>query len=184
MLHITLSIYAIYPFPYLYIILQTQHRPVRDVPTDSSNRAAPLHAQKEMKSPLAPAALWCSPKAARQFISQSGATSQSQLAINPGETVTIQVPTSPTATAIFWEFVTISGDIGFGLSFQRLPEQPNQTYPVESLLPIVRRDCSEDLVLGSHQYQLQGTYFIHFDNSHSFHKSKIVYYKVFYQKSI
>ena len=139
-----------------------------------------------VKSPLAPAALWCSPKSARQFIAQSGASSsQYQLVVNPGETVTVQVPTSPGATAIFWEFVTTSGDIGFGLSFQRTddPRDDSLTFPVESLLPIVRRDCSEDLVLGSHQYQLTGTYFLHFDNSHCTTASKFVYYKVFYQKS-
>lgn len=140
---------------------------------------------KVVKSPLAPAALWCSPKSARQFIAQSGASSQYQLAVNPGETVTVQVPTSPSANAIFWEFVTTSGDIGFGLSFQRAnePHDNSVTYPVESLLPIVKRDCSEDLVLGSHQYQLTGTYFLHFDNSHCTTASKFVYYKVFYQRS-
>ena len=137
---------------------------------------------KVFKSPLAPAALWCSPKSAREFIAQSSSSPQYQLNINPGETVTVQVPTSPGATAIFWEFVTTSGDIGFGLSFQRSPE-PSVTYPIESLLPIVKRDCSEDLVLGSHQYQLTGTYFLHFDNSHCPHASKLVYYKVFYQRS-
>ena len=136
-----------------------------------------------LKSALAPAALWCSPKAARQFISQSGTSSQYQLTVNPRERVTVQVPTSPSATAIFWEFVTTSGDVGFGLSFQRLSEDPDQTYSVETLLPIVKRDCSEDLVLGSHQYQLSGTYFLHFDNSHCPHSSKVVYYKVFYQRS-
>jgi acyl-CoA-binding protein len=137
---------------------------------------------KVFRSPLAPAALWCSPKSARQFIAQSSGSLQYQLTINPGETVTVQVPTSPGATAIFWEFVTTSGDIGFGLSFQRSNEGET-VYPVESLLPVVKRDCSEDLVLGSHQYQLSGTYFLHFDNSHCPTTSKFVYYKVFYQRS-
>ena len=148
--------------------------PLKGSSTKSSNQV--------FKSPLAPAALWCSPKAARQFITQSGASSQYQLTVNPGETVTLQVPTSPGATAIFWEFVTTNGDIGFGLSFQRSSKE-SEVYPVESLLPIVRRDCSEDLVLGSHQYQLHGTYFLHFDNSHCPHTLKIVYYKVFYQRN-
>ena len=166
--------------------MQDPDRPPREAPNKTPLKSTPVQSKPEpelKKSALAPAALWCSPKAARQFISQSNATPQDQLTINPGETVTVQVPTSPNATAIFWEFVTISGDIGFGLSFQRLSEDPNQTYPVEPLLPIVKRDCSEDLVLGSHQYQLLGTYFLHFDNSHSPHSSKVVYYKVFYQKS-
>ena len=139
---------------------------------------------KVFRPPLAPAALWCSPKSARQFIAQSGMSPQYQLTINPGETVTVQVPTSPGATAVFWEFVTTGGDIGFGLSFQRSNGAPDATpYPMESLLPIVKRDCSEDLVLGSHQYQLMGTYFLHFDNSHCPNTSKLVYYRVFYQRS-
>ena len=136
-----------------------------------------------MKSVFAPAALWCSPKAARQFILESSTSSQHQLTINPGETVTVQVPTSPNATAIFWEFVTTSGDIGFGLSFQRSSDDPNLTFPIEPLLPVVKRDCSEDLVLGNHQYQLSGTYFLYFDNGHCPYSSKVVFYKVFYQKS-
>lgn len=133
-----------------------------------------------VKSVLAPAALWCSPKAARQFIFQVKDSVDSQLVINSGESVVIQVPTSTDASAIFWEFVTESGDIGFGLGFQR---SSSQECPVEVLLPVVRRDCSEDLVLGSHQYQSQGTYFLHFDNSHSHQSPKVVYYKVFYQKT-
>jgi acyl-CoA-binding protein len=149
------------------------------LPTAKAVKATP---PKVHRSPLAPAALWCSPKSARQFIAQSAGSSQYQLTINPGETVTVQVPTSPGATAIFWEFVTTSGDIGFGLSFQRTSED-GVTFPVESLLPIIKRDCSEDLVLGSHQYQLSGTYFLHFDNSHCPTVSKFVYYKVFYQRS-
>ena len=102
--------------------------------------------------------------------------------IGEGENVSVQVPTSPEASAIFWEFVTVSGDIGFGLNFQRNGDKGHE-WPVEELLPAVRRDCSEDLVLGSHTYQTQGTYFLLFDNSHSPHIQKVVYYKVFYQKS-
>ena len=137
---------------------------------------APPEKPTETKSVLAPAALWCQPKAARGFIDQM--KKDSQLVINPGETVAIQVPTSTDASAIFWQFVTESGDIGFGLGFQGR----DHVCPVEEeLLPVVRRDCSEDLVLGSHQYQSQGTYFLHFDNSHSPQSPKVVYYKVFYQ---
>ena len=133
-----------------------------------------------VKSVLAPAALWCSPKAARQFICQVKDSTDSQLVINSGETVVIQVPTTTDASAVFWEFVTESSDIGFGLGFQR---RSDQECPVEVLLPVVRRDCSEDLVLGSHQYQSQGTYFLRFDNSYSLQSPKVVYYKVFYQKT-
>ncbi|CAI7989323.1 hypothetical protein GBAR_LOCUS185 [Geodia barretti] len=51
--------------------------------------------------PVAPGtsnALQCSLKLARQFIAQLSGSSLYQLTINPGETVTVQVPTSPGAT--------------------------------------------------------------------------------------
>ncbi len=97
--------------------------------------------------------------------------------------MSIQVPTSTEASAIFWEFVTAGGDIGFGLNFRRSDREAGHECPVDELLPVVRRDCSEDLVLGSHTYQTQGTYFLVFDNSLSPGGPKVVYYKVFYQKS-
>ena len=87
----------------------------------------------------------------------------------------VQVPTSPQATALFWEFVTESGDVGFGLSFQRGKQ-------LDRLLPITVRDCSQDLVMGSHQYQDQGVYVLEFANSHST-LPKVVHYRVFYQTS-
>ncbi len=137
----------------------------------------------EPKSVLAPAALWCSPKAARHFVSQAQGSPESRLVIGGGETLSVQVPTSTEASAIFWEFVTTAGDVGFGLNFQRKATEAGQGWPVEELLPVVRRDCSEDLVLGSHTYQTQGTYYLLFDNSLSPDTQKLIYYKVFYQRS-
>ncbi len=133
-----------------------------------------------VKSVLAPAALWCTPKAARQFISQISKSPDHRVEVGPGEALTIQVPTSIKASAIFWEFVTEKEDIGFGLCYQRSPGEGVVLYPVDQLLPVTKRDCSEDLILGSHQYMTQGTYMLQFDNSHCT-STKIVYYKVFYQ---
>lgn len=129
---------------------------------------------------LAPAALWCNPKAARHFIAQVGSpgtqgAGTAPLTLAPGESVAVQVPTSPHATALFWEFVTESGDVGFGLSFQRGKK-------LDGLLPVTVRDCSQDLVLGRHQYQEQGIYILEFSNSHSTLR-KTVHYRVFYQTS-
>ena len=76
--------------------------------------------------------------------------------------------------------------MGFGLRFQRKSEADDDSgreWPVDELLPVVRRNCSEDLILGSHQYQSAGTYFLQFDNLHSVQSSAVVYYKVFYQKT-
>lgn len=143
---------------------------------------------------LAPAALWCSPNAARNFIRQlqvalSDPSISAPLTVAPGETVSVQVPTSAHASAIFWEFATEGGGIGFGLSFQRSRKQGQEEGQdsklhrlSEQLLPVTLRDCWEDLVLGNHQYQEEGTYTLDFVNSHST-LPKTVYYKVFYQNT-
>lgn len=137
---------------------------------------------------LAPAALWCSPKAAKQFISQVRAASptghpENQLVLTPGETVDVQVPTSPQASAVFFEFVTERGDIGFGLKFHRRGDSPGPSWAVRELLPVTKRNCSVDLILGNHHYEHKGTYILTFDNSHSPNEAKVVYYKVFYQST-
>lgn len=144
------------------------------------------------RAALAPAALWCSPNAARNFIRQlqsspAGPATSAPLTVAPGETVSVQVPTSTQASAIFWEFATEGGGIGFGLGFQWSEslgkgEGPDSNIHrhSEQLLPVTMRDCWEDLVLGSHQYQDTGTYTLEFVNSHST-LPKTVYYKVFYQ---
>lgn len=143
--------------------------------TTSTTVSSDGHNNTSHIAALAPAALWCNPKAARHFIAQLGGQepSTAPLTLAPGETVAVQVPTSPQASALFWEFVTESGDVGFGLSFQGGQQ-------LHQLLPVTVRDCSEDLVLGSHQYQDKGTYILEFANSHSA-IPKVVHYRVFYQ---
>lgn len=134
-------------------------------------------------SALAPAALWCSPKSAREFVTKmqtSTSSSANRLNLAPGERVLVQVPTSPQASAIIWEFATEQGDVGFGLNFQRCGEVQKA---VQQLLPVTPRDCGVDLVLGKHQYQEQGTYLLEFVNTHST-RPKIVYYRVFYQDNM
>ena len=146
------------------------------------------------RAALAPAALWCSPNAARNFIRQlqvapADPATSAPLTVAPRETVSVQVPTSTHASAIFWEFATEGGGIGFGLGFQWSEMQglgEGQDSKLhrrsEQLLPVTMRDCWEDLVLGSHQYQEEGTYTLDFVNSHST-LPKTVYYKVFYQNT-
>jgi hypothetical protein len=140
---------------------------------------------------LAPAALWCTPTAARNFIHQlqaspAGPAATAPLTVAPGEAVSVQVPTSSQASAIFWEFATEGGGIGFGLSFQWKSSGKGEGLDSrlhrysEQLLPVTMKDCWEDLVLGSHQYQEQGVYILDFVNSHST-LPKTVYYRVFYQ---
>ena len=93
----------------------------------------------------------------------------------------MQVRTSPQAAVIVWQFGTLGGQIGFGLSFQR-QEGGKDQMDSEQLLPVMERNCSEDLLLGSHQYQEAGTYTLHFVNLHST-SPRVVYYRVFYQNT-
>ena len=153
-------------------------------PDKQAKQAQVLHAA------LAPAALWCSPKSASSFIMEASSCSGGGvsspallLPLAPAENVSLQVPTSPQATAIFWEFATECNDIGFGLSFEEWSSKEQSPSPMkhqEQLLPLTVRGYCEDLVLGSHQYQHQGTYTLTFINTNPT-LPRTVYYKVFYQ---
>lgn len=153
---------------------------------------APSHHQQQHHTVLAPATVWFKPKATGKFISEMQAQPAAvvPLSLAAAESVAVQVPTSQQASAIVWEFGTLHGDIGFGLSFQRQEVEGrgrgqgelNNHGDLEQLLPVMQRDCSEDLLLGSHQYQEGGIYTLDFVNSHST-VPKVVYYRVFYQTS-
>ncbi len=140
-------------------------------------------------SDVPPATLWYSPNSAKHFISEFGKISSASsscapLALAAGETVCVQVPTSSHASALFWEVVTAHGNVGFGLSFQRGGggEGGMEGGKFEILLPLTLRDCSNDLLLGSHPYKERGIYLLEFSNSHS-RTPQVVYYRVFYQNS-
>ena len=128
------------------------------------------------------ASLWCKPNAAKEFIEQIKHGKETKLIVGRGETVTIRVGTSDDAFAIFWEFVTANYDIGFGLGFIPEPSSPEEQATEIELLPVTRRDCSVDVVMGNHQYYTKGTYLLKFDNSYSLLRSKDVYYRVHYHK--
>ena len=129
-----------------------------------------------------PASLWCKPNAAREFIEQIKDGKETRLVVGRGETVTVRVGTSDDAFAVFWEFVTENYDIGFGLNFIPEPSEPDESSTEYELLPVTRRDCSVDVVMGNHQYNTKGTYLLKFDNSYSLIRAKVVYYKVYYHK--
>lgn len=128
------------------------------------------------------ASLWCKPNAAKEFIEQVKDKKDAKLTVGRGETVIVRVGTSNDAFAIFWEFVTVNYDIGFGLGFLPEPTNPDEEATEIELLPVTRRDCSVDVVMGNHQYHSKGTYLLKFDNSYSLLRSKDVYYKVYYHK--
>ena len=99
------------------------------------------------------------------------------LTVARSEMAIVKVETTSEAAGIFWEFCTESYDIGFGLSFKKEGSQIE-----EELLKVVRRECSEDVIAGSHNFLTTGTYFLKFDNTYSVFRSKKVFYRVYYCK--
>lgn len=53
---------------------------------------------------------------------------------------------------------------------------------VDEILPVVRRPCHEEVIVGSHMYPGRGVYLLKFDNSYSLFRSKTLYYRVYYTR--
>lgn len=121
--------------------------------------------------------LWSKPKAAAQLISELGSAGSHVLQVARSEMAVVKVETSDRASGIFWEFCTEAYDIGFGVGFlvQGAAQKAEQ-----ELLPIVRRECSEDVITGTHTFSAPGTYLFKFDNTYSMFRSKKVFYRVYY----
>ena len=112
-------------------------------------------------------------------------------------------------TCVFWEFATEFYDLGFGVSFEWSQPQTknitvavnesddeefgeedksaeNESSPpkprVDEVLPVVRRPCNEEVIIGSHLYPGRGVYLLKFDNSYSLFRSKALYYRVYYTR--
>lgn len=112
-------------------------------------------------------------------------------------------------TCVFWEFATEFYDLGFGVSFEWSQPQTknitvavnesddeefgeedksaeNESSPpkprVDEVLPVVRRPCNEEVIIGSHLYPGRGVYLLKFDNSYSLFRSKTLYYRVYYTR--
>ncbi|CAG0923084.1 unnamed protein product [Notodromas monacha] len=54
--------------------------------------------------------------------------------------------------------------------------------PTTVLIPVYRRDCHEEVYVGSHDYPGQGVYLLKFDNAYSLWRSKTLYYRVYYTR--
>ncbi|XP_076359577.1 Golgi resident protein GCP60-like [Tachypleus tridentatus] len=52
--------------------------------------------------------------------------------------------------------------------------------PISVVIPVYRRDCHEEVFMGSHVYPGLGIYQLKFDNSYSLWRSKTLYYRVYY----
>ena len=112
-------------------------------------------------------------------------------------------------TCLFWEFATEYYDLGFGVCFEwSQPHTKNITVAVnesdedefaeeekstesessspkpkiDEILPVVRRPCNEEVIVGSHMYPGHGVYLLKFDNSYSLFRSKTLYYRVYYTR--
>ena len=53
---------------------------------------------------------------------------------------------------------------------------------VDEVLPVLRRNSQEEVIVGSHLYPGQGVYLLKFDNSYSLLRSKTLYYRVYYTR--
>ena len=52
----------------------------------------------------------------------------------------------------------------------------------DEVLPVLRRNSQEEVIVGSHMYPGSGVYLLKFDNSYSLLRSKTLYYRVYYTK--
>lgn len=53
---------------------------------------------------------------------------------------------------------------------------------VSIIVPIYRRDCFNEVYVGSHTYPGEGVYLLKFSNSYSFFRSKTIYYRIYYER--
>ena len=61
---------------------------------------------------------------------------------------------------------------------ESIPPKPKR----DEILPVVRRPCNEEVIIGSHMYPGRGEYLLKFDNSYSLFRSKTLYYRVYYTR--
>ncbi|XP_005189224.2 Golgi resident protein GCP60 [Musca domestica] len=54
--------------------------------------------------------------------------------------------------------------------------------PISIIVPIYRRECFNEVYVGSHSYPGEGVYLLKFDNSYSIWRSKTLYYRVYYER--
>jgi len=152
---------------------------------------------------IAQASLWTRPKL-NEFIQHVKRDASSIIVVGRGETVTVRVPTHEHGSCLFWEFASEAYDIGFGVFFEwsadgntdvrvsldNSEDEYNDAdsaltrhkAKVDEVLPVLRRNSHEEVIVGSHLYPGQGVYLLKFDNSYSLLRSKTLYYRVYYTK--
>eukprot|EP00039_Didymoeca_costata_P026698 m.16438 g.16438 ORF g.16438 m.16438 type:complete len:331 (+) comp5699_c0_seq2:241-1233(+) len=153
-----------------------QHTPDRVMPSTPGQYASPQRTIPN--SPMTPnTATTVQQKAAEleQFRQDLRDKSDYTLQIGRGEVVRVRVPNKqPGKTMVLWKFCTEANDIGFGVDFEVTTEgEP----VVENIVPVERKPCDTELLIGSHSYPKPGNWLLLFDNSFSILRSKTVYYK-------
>uniref|UniRef100_A0A1B0BB67 ACB domain-containing protein n=1 Tax=Glossina palpalis gambiensis TaxID=67801 RepID=A0A1B0BB67_9MUSC len=63
-----------------------------------------------------------------------------------------------------------------------LPNNSPSKAPISIIVPIYRRECFNEVYVGSHAYPGEGVYLLKFDNSYSIWRSKTLYYRVYYER--
>ncbi|XP_014093050.1 Golgi resident protein GCP60 [Bactrocera oleae] len=174
---------------------------------------------------LEPAKMWTRPDIEEFKADVSQGEGDGVLHLDPGEIVTVRVPTMANGKSIFWEFASDNYDVGFGLFFEwskptttevvvhetdsengdcdidddiqstnedlesgcvnidrESLDDGSTTKPYVSIIvPLYRRDCFNEVYVGSHSYPGEGVYLMKFSNSYSFFRSKAIYYRIFYE---
>lgn len=78
--------------------------------------------------------------------------------------------------------VNESDDDEFAEEDDKPAENETNKPRVDEILPVVRRPCHEEVIVGSHMYPGRGVYLLKFDNSYSLFRSKTLYYRVYYTR--
>ncbi|KAJ6634130.1 Golgi resident protein GCP60 [Pseudolycoriella hygida] len=78
----------------------------------------------------------------------------------------------------------LSGDLESGANQQgHIPPTISRNRPLTtSIIPVYRRECQNEVYVGSHKYPGEGVYLLKFDNSYSLWRSKTLYYRVYYTR--
>lgn len=164
---------------------------------------------------LEPAKMWTRPDIEEFKAEVLQGEGDGVLHLDPGEVVTVRVPTMANGKSIFWEFASDNYDVGFGLYFEwskptttevvvhetdsetgdfdvdddiqttnedlesgsvnidrESVDDSSTSKPFVSIIvPIYRRDCFNEVYVGSHTYPGEGVYLLKFSNSYSFFRS-------------
>lgn len=77
-------------------------------------------------------------------------------------------------------FLAHTGDVNDPETASASEQLMNKGPPTSVVVPIYRRDCHQEVYVGTHQYPSRGVYLLKFDNTYSLWRSKTLYYRVFY----